>query len=218
MLLALGGCDIAEPDSSRGPLESEPSREEAEARLYPTNLLLPPPPPPGSPAVDVELTFAGVAPLHRTFFSDTQATEQLGRSMHGYHADPAPIQVSFNSETHTGIIQLQIEPDAILVPVHAQADTIRLSDLAPITVALASYRSDLASRLDFRIESFRVRLFSVRGLTSCVIDIAGIAPPDGRALSPCVVVDGEEHCGQPGERGVVFSRGVAKKIATCLDL
>ena len=160
----------------------------------------------------------GVAPLHRSFFSDPTAVDQLGRALAGRIADPARITVAFDSEQHLGTIQLQLEPNGVHVPIQHEGDTVRLSDLAPITVALAEYRSDLAARLDFRLESFRVRLLSVRGLTSCVFDITGQAPPDGRTLSPCVTIDADQRCGQPTDDGVRFEAPVARAVTTCLDL
>lgn len=171
-----------------------------------------------APAIGVELSFDGVAPLHQGFFADAQALSLLGRSMHGHHADPVPVRVSFDSERHLGTIRLQIDPGALSTPIRRHGDTIRLADLAPVTTALAAYRSDLASRLDFRIQSFHIRLFSVRGRDSCTFELAGKPPPDGRTISPCVIVDSEEHCGQPGAEGVTFAPKVANKLAACLDI
>jgi hypothetical protein len=196
----------------------EPTREQAEAEARPTTAAPAAPPPPGSPEIGVEINFVGIAPLHQGFFGDPKARSALGRSLAGQVSNPAKLAIAFDSQEHLGTIQLELAPDGIYTPITHQGDTIQLSDLAPITSPLASYRSSLASRFDVRIESFRVRLFSVRGLHSCLFDITGEAPPDGRTLSPCVHIDGEEHCGQPGPAGVTFSPEVARDVATCLDL
>ncbi len=199
-------------------LSEEPTREQAEAEARPTEAAPVAPPPPGSPEIGVEIVFVGVAPLHQNFFGDPEARASLGRGLAGKVSNPAKLAIAFDSQEHLGTIQLELAPDGVYTPIGRQGDTLRLSDLAPITVPLASYRSALASRFDVRIESFRVRLFSVRGLHSCLFDITGEAPPDGRTLSPCVHVDGEQHCGRTGPDGVSFSPAVAKTVALCLDL
>jgi hypothetical protein len=211
-------CEVTEPEAP-----AEPSREQAEARAEaqaeanPPERDVPPPPPPGSPAIGVELLFSGVAPLHQSFFSEPEAVGRLGRSLHGHHSDPMPLEISFDSENHLGIIRLRLDPGAALVPIHRAGDTLQLADLAPLTMPIASYRSDLASRLDFRIESFHIELVSVRGLSSCTFRLSG-QPPDGRNISPCVSVGGQEHCGITTAAGVSFQPKVADQLATCLDL
>ena len=137
--------------------------------------------------------------------------------MHGHHSDPVPLEISFDSENHLGIIRLRLDPGAALVPIRRVGDTVQLSDLAPLTVPIASYRSDLASRLDLRIQSFRIELVSVRGLSSCTFRLSG-QPPDGRSISPCVTVGGQEHCGTTTAEGVSFQPEVAAQLASCLDL
>lgn len=95
---------------------------------------------------------------------------------------------------------------------------IALQDLAPITTALATYRSTIAANFDFRVESFRVRLESYRGARVCQFSIAGVPPPDGRLVDPCVSINGQSVCGQPTEQGVQFPADTAASIAACLDL
>ncbi len=206
-------CEVTEPERDAQPTRAE---AEAQARVAPVPERVPLPP--GSPEVGVELSFTGVAPLHRGFFGDGEARSRLGRDLAGHVSDPARVAVAYDSQEFLGTIQLELQPGGILTPVSRQEDHLELGALAPITVALAGYRSDLAARFDYRIQSFRVRLFSVRGLHSCIFDITGVAPPDGRTLSPCVVIDGIEHCGQPGEGGVLFQSEAADLIADCLDL
>jgi hypothetical protein len=207
-------CEVTEPERP-----AEPSREQAEAQAEarPPEREIEPPPPLGSPAIGVQLLFDGITPLYQSFFSDPQAVGRLGRSLYGRHSDPVPLEITFDSENHLGIIRLRLDPGALLVPIHREGDTLRLADLAPITAPIATYRSELASRLDLRIESFRIELVSVRGLGSCTLGLSG-HPPDGRSISPCVTVQGQEHCGSTGPTGTTFTPEVARALATCLDL
>lgn len=166
----------------------------------------------------MEIGFVGVAPLHRGFFGDPKARTTLGRALAGQVSDPAKLVIAYDNDQRIGTIQLELPPQGIRVVVPRSGDTVQLSGLAPITTALASYRSDLAARFDIRIQNFRVRLFSVRGLHSCLFDLTGEAPPDGRTISPCVTIDGIEHCGQPSDAGVTFASDVARDVSTCLDI
>ena len=206
-------CQATEP-----PPPAEPSREQAEAEARPAPIAPVRPPPEGGPQLGVEVGFVGVAPLHQGFFGDQDARAQLGRSLAGHVSDPAKLSIAYDSAEFIGTIQLDLPPDGIRTSISRDGATLGLAGLAPITVALASYRSDLAARFDIRIQNFRVRLFSVRGLTSCLFDVTGTSPPDGRTLSPCVHVNGIEHCGQPGPEGVTFQPDVARNVALCLDL
>jgi len=95
---------------------------------------------------------------------------------------------------------------------------VRLQDLAPITTALATYRSAVASRYDVRVESFHVGIESFRGAHSCIFTVTGTPPPDGRVLSPCVEIDSQQQCGEPSADGTRFSPDAAATIRTCLDL
>ena len=211
--MLLAACQPGEPEPP-----TEPSREQAEAQARPTALPAPEPPPPGSPELGVEVAFVGVAPLYQGFFGDAAARSRLGRALAGGVTDPAKLVIAYDSDTRIGTIQLELAPKGIRTELTRSGDTIQLSGLAPLTTALATYRSDLASRFDIRIQNFRVRLFTVRGLTSCVFDVTGEPPPDGRTVSPCVTINGIERCGQPSEAGVTFSHDAARDVATCLDL
>jgi hypothetical protein len=211
--LVLAACDAAEPEAP-----PKPERAEVEAIARPAPVPEAEPLPPGSPQLGVEVSFVNVAPLHRGFFGEDDARAKLGRELAGKVSDPAKLAIAYDNEQFLGTIQLELVPDGIQQAVRRNGDTVTLGDLAPITVALANYRSDLAARFDYRIQSFRVRLFSVRGLRSCIFDITGLAPPDGRTISPCVIIDGIEHCGQPGAAGVSFEPDVARDIAVCLDI
>lgn len=172
----------------------------------------------GAPQIGVEIAFHGVSSLHQSFFSDVESRARLGRNLAGLVTDPARLSVAFDSEAHLGTLQIDLGPQALRLPIQHQGDTIRLADIAPVTVALASYRSAIAARYDYRIQSFRIHLLSVRGLHSCLFSLTGGNPPDGRTLSPCVTLDGEEHCGEPGATGVRFTPEVASQVRACLDL
>jgi hypothetical protein len=47
--------------------------------------------------------------------------------------------------------------------------------------------------------------------------LAGAPPPDGRLISPCVLINGEGVCGQPTQAGVIFPTPSAVALAACLD-
>lgn len=168
--------------------------------------------------VQVVLVWEGIGPLHKGFFSDAQATTGLSVGLAGTVRAPANVYVRYDSASFAGSVRLQLRPDTLRLPVRHQGDVVALGDLAPITRALAAYRSDVAGRYDVRVESFAVGIESFRGADGCVFGIAGAPPPDGSVVSPCVVVGGQQRCGQPEADGVRFPPEVARSIRSCLDL
>lgn len=168
--------------------------------------------------MQVVLVWQGISSLYKSFFSDSQATSALSLGLAGSVQAPANIYVRYDSVEFLGSIRLQLRPDTLRLAVRHDGDLILLTDLAQVTRALAAYRSAVASHYDVRVESFRVGIESFRGPTSCVFGVAGVPPPDGSLLSPCVQVDGVEHCGRPEPGGVRFEPGVARAVRRCLDL
>jgi len=166
--------------------------------------------------VGVEIAFVGVAPLHQGFFADADARAQLGRELAGRVADPARLVVAYDAVELRGAIQLDLHAGSLRTPVRRSESHLQLADLAPLTMALATYRSSLAARYDYRIQNFSVRLFAIDGTTSCQLGITGGNPPDGRTLSPCVHINGVERCGTPDGQGVSFNPEVARDLARCL--
>ncbi|NOY26199.1 MAG: hypothetical protein GXP62_10045 [Oligoflexia bacterium] len=168
--------------------------------------------------MQVVLVWQGISSLHKSFFSNSQATTALSLGLAGTVQGPANIYVRYDSVEFLGTIRLQLRPGTLRLVVRHDGDLIRLSDLAPVTRALAAYRSAVASHYDIRVESFRVGIESFRGPTSCIFGVAGTPPPDGSLLSPCVQVDGVEHCGRPEVGGIRFEPAVARAVRRCLDL
>ncbi|RME28261.1 MAG: hypothetical protein D6798_02790 [Deltaproteobacteria bacterium] len=172
-----------------------------------------------APPVQVVLVWQGIGALHKGFFSDPALVTALSADLAGLVASPANIYIRYDSRSFAGSIRLQLRPDTRLLPVGTHGDrVVALQDLAPITTALANYRSGVASRFDLRVESFSIGIESFRGPHSCLFGATGPAPPDGRVVSPCVEVDGQQRCGEPGPDGVAFDPAVAKIIRSCLDL
>ncbi len=176
---------------------------------------------PGEPAlvdpVQPELQWSGVGNLHKSFFADTAVIQQLSADLTGEVRSPAPIAVRYDSQAFTGQIHLLLDPGALPRPVGAQGDVIRLQDLAPLTTALARYRSAVAARFDLRVESFSVAIESVRSGRACTFRVAGPPPPDGRLVSPCVHINGADRCGEPTPEGVRFAADAAADVRACLD-
>lgn len=193
-------------DAARPPTAAEPS---AEVETQGASMSAP---------ARVELQWTGIGPLHKGFFSDREAVTRLAADLAGEVRDPVPIAVRYDSKNFFGQVRLLLDPEALLRPVAASGDTVRLQDLSPLTEALASYRSDVAGRFDVRLGSFEVGIESVRTGRACVFRLAGPPPPDGRLISPCVEVNGKQHCGTPTAEGVRFSNGVAEDVTACLDL
>ena len=205
-LALLGGCPAADP-----PQVDEAVRAEAEAAAKPAAVESLPELRDDGLAIGVEIVFVGVGHLHQTFFGDEQLRQRLGAELDGLVTDPARIRVGFDSEEHLGTITLELPPEGLRVQVERQGDALRLDQLAPLTVALANYRDALGARFD-------IELFSARGVTGCTLGITGGNPPDGRTVSPCVLINGQESCGRPTAEGTVFAPEIAAALAECLDL
>jgi hypothetical protein len=168
--------------------------------------------------VQIVLVWQGISRLHQSFFSDVALTTALSVGLTGEVRSPANLYVRYDAENFRGSIRLQLQPNGLEHAVRRSGDTLMLQDLAPITTALAQYRSGVAATKDFRIESFAIGLESFRGPRGCIFSVAGAPPPDGRLVSPCVEVNGHVLCGEPSPKGAIFSRDAADDIAACLDL
>ena len=159
----------------------------------------------------------GISGLYKGFFSDRDAVTELAEGLGPWLESPVDVTIRYNAEDSVGDILVKLRPGQLRQPVSVDGDTIDLQGLAPVTVALAAYRSSIASRFDFRVESFRVSLESYRGARVCQLTLAGAPPPDGRLISPCVQINGQGICGQPTQEGVVFPSQSAADLAVCLD-
>ena len=225
VLALLAACD-SEPDAPEG---SEAYAAEAAAEALLEQAPVPPPSP--SPSAEAEadegaqiaelaqvvLVWEGISGLYKGFFSDRDAVTELAEGLGPWLESPVDVTIRYNAEDSVGDILVKLRPGQLRQPVSVDGDTIDLQGLAPVTVALAAYRSSIASRFDFRVESFRVSLESYRGARVCQLTLAGAPPPDGRLISPCVQINGQGICGQPTQEGVVFPSQSAADLAVCLD-
>jgi hypothetical protein len=173
--------------------------------------------PTGDP-VEIVFVWTGIGALHRSFFQDAAAFSALSRELGGLVVGPANIQIRHDNENFIGQIRLELREGTRLLPVRVDGDKVRLQDLAPITTALAHYRSAISGNYDMRVASFSIGIEATSGTSSCVFGVAGVPPPDGRILSPCVEINGIEECGTPSADGVSFSPSAAGHIRTCLRL
>ena len=176
------------------------------------------PPEVAAEPVQVVLVWDGIGSLHKGFFSDPEAVTELATDLAGHLKPPADVHIRYNSQDMIGDITLRLAPDALVVPVAASQDQLNLQALSPITTALASYRSSVAARFDFRVENFRVGIESYRGHRICELGLAGAPPPDGKLISPCVDINGQQHCGEVSASGVTFSPEAAEGLRACFDV
>ena len=168
--------------------------------------------------VQVVLVWEGIGALHKGFFSDQESVTGLATDFAGHLKAPVDVTIRYESEEMIGSISLRLAPDALVGEIKTTGNEIPLQALTPITVALASYRSDVAARFDFRVESFAVGVESYRGHRICAFSLAGSPPPDGRLISPCVEINGQQHCGEVTAGGVTFSAEAVDHIRACLDV
>ena len=173
-------------------------------------------PPSTGEASQVVLVWDGISPLHKTFFLDEAAVEQLGRDLSGHVQPPANVYISFDSKWHTGRILLRLLPGTGVGLVPGDSNDLNLALISPILQGLARYRSRVAARYDTRVESFHVGIDSYRGPNHCRFSAVGPLPPDGTMVNGCVQLNGTEHCGLSTDAGLRFEADVAETIRTCL--
>ena len=177
-----------------------------------------------APAVDaatgeaerVVLVWDVISNLHRSFFLDAAALEQLGRDMAVHVKPPANIHISFDMDRHIGRIQIKLLPDTAIGLATGEGEVVNLASISPLLQGMARYRSSVAARYDTRVEAFRIAIDSYRGLTHCRFSASGPLPPDGTVVSGCVDLNGVPTCGQPVDGGLLFSAADATKIRDCL--
>lgn len=167
--------------------------------------------------VAVVLIWEGIGALHRGFFSQGELTTHLSIGLTGTVKPPANIYVRHDNKNYVGSVRLRLLPGTLLLPVGVEGDKVDMQALAPLMMALAAYRTEVAQRFDVRVASFSVGVESFRGATSCIFGATGAPPADGRIVDPCVVVNGQSQCGTPEPGGVRFPPAVARQLAACLD-
>lgn len=220
MLAACGGDRLpAVPDAPPGPPPPDPAAAQAAAQAVASAQAPPPPARATAPGAIADLVFVwhGVGPLYQGFFTTQDAVTTLATDLAPWVSGRANVAVYWDEEDDIGRIRLNLLPGTLPRPVGGAGELVALHELAPLTTALARYRSTLASRFDLRIESFRVELESVRGTKACVIGLTGTPPPDGRVLNPCVQINGIDRCGSPEAAGVRYSPEVAEELRRCLS-
>ena len=208
--LGCGGETAPAPETDRATAEAKMERLTAAAPAPSA-----PPPIEGAALVPVEITWEGVGLLHQSYFSDREAMTGLSVALAPLLAGPVQLFIRYDNKTFQGQLRVRVPPGGFLRPPSESGRSIDLAALAPITTALASYRTSIASRFDVRVDGFAIGIELYRGPASCVVRVGGAPPPDGRVISPCVTVNGAELCGEPSASGVTFGEDAFKKVADC---
>ncbi len=224
VLSAVGACtpepevpaQPPEPDRAGAVAAAEQQAAKAKAEEGARAVAAEPAPRRTGVAPQILLVWDNVGDLYQSFFSHTEPVTRLSEDLTGYANGPVNVHIRWDQAEFLGTIRLRILPGTLVEPSLGSGPKVPLQELAPLTTALATYRADVASRFDVRVASFRVSLESFSGARHCVFPIAGKPPPDGRVVSPCVQINGQEHCGTPEADGVVFTQTVADDLRACL--
>jgi hypothetical protein len=158
------------------------------------------------PALEIELEWSNISPLHQTFFSDPGTVDKLRQGLRGHVASPAKVHVRWSSENFKGEVCHRLQS---AVPSQSPPD---LQILSPYAMALTAFRNHVGQNYDLRVLSFDICIEA----GDCRFSILETAEMNGRALSPCVAFKGEMECGQPTKNGVEFSSSLARRISVCL--
>ncbi len=228
--LAVGAFACADPAEQPAVAEPTPAdaiamavqQAAAEAAPEPTPGPAASPAQPPAPVVSgsgpqVLLVWDNVGSLYQSFFSVPEVVTDLSDGLAGQVNGPVNVYIKWDDTAFVGTIRLRVLPGTLIAPPLGQGNVIPLQQLAPITTALASYRSEVANRFDVRVASFKVSVESFSGARHCLFEAVGRPPPDGRVVSPCVVLNGQQRCGEPGPNGVTFSPELAEDIRACLQ-
>lgn len=167
--------------------------------------------------VPVEVQWDGIGALHKGFFSDREAMTRLAEDLAPWMKDTVQLHIRYDQEEHVGSLVIQVAPDQLRVPVRVLEGFVGLAVLAPLTTALATFRDDVAGRFDFRVASFHLGLDFFRGPAHCRVTAAGEHPPDGKLVSPCVLLNNDERCGTPEPGGARFDGEALSRLETCLE-
>ena len=215
LLPALLGCNGA-PTNAPEQVPSIVSEAPAESLKESRPVVAPVSPPSTGDAAQVVMIWQGISPLHKSFFLDEAAVEQLGRDLSAHVQAPANIYISFDSKWHVGRILLRLLPGTGIGLEPGDGTAMNLGVVSPVLQGLARYRSRIAARYDTRVESFHVGIDSFRGPTHCRFSATGPLPPDGTMIDGCVQLNGEDQCGVPGDAGVQYDDATAEAIRACL--
>ena len=223
LLLLLAACSATTTPGPEGSASIMAEQAEATAAVVRTDepaaeasasiAAAPVPEATGSP-VPVVLVWDGLSPLHQSFFSDSDAVDQLGRDLAAHIQPPANVYVSFDSHRHIGRILLRLLPDTGVGLQGSESDM--LSGVSPVLQGLARFRDAVASRYDTRVAAFRIGVDSYRGTTHCRIGASGPLPPDGTVVDACVLINSQRVCGTPSATGVAFDEATIEALQQCL--
>ncbi len=128
------------------------TRQEAEQALTISPPTPPPEPPtPNAELVAIEITWDGVGALYKAFFQDQKRITQLSKDLAPWLEEPVQLFIHYDSEDFLGQIVVRVPPDGLRIQPRFDPSSgslpegqVMLSDLAPITTALATYRSGLS--------------------------------------------------------------------------
>lgn len=208
---------IAAAEAPTDPVGGPGEPSTAAATAGPVDGLSPAGAPPEGPPPELVFVWHEIGPLYQSFFTHAEVIAQLQQDLQGVARGPVNIHVYYDQKRFVGDIRLQLLPGTLIAAVGGTGRDVHLSQLAPVTTALATYRSSVSARFDVRVASFRVGVEAFQGPRHCVFGIVGTPPPDGKVVSPCVELNGQSRCGEPQPGGMVqFSEPLAKEIRTCL--
>jgi len=170
-----------------------------------------------SPKSD-ELVFVweGIGVLHQSYFTDSTAVDNLELGLSAFSPGSELLIVRYSTEERIGELMLELTTGVLPANPNQVSNTIDLNGLVKVTKPLAAYRSEIAARFDYRIESFKIGVTFRNAGHVCSIGVSGPAPPDGSEVSPCVTVDGVRSCGDTSEQGFVFTPEVANTLRLCV--
>lgn len=143
-LLWLAACtaEVEEPPP--------PSKAEAEAAMAEVVAPEPAAPPPveaeGGPReiVPIEITWKGIGPLYKNFFSTSEPLTELSYALHPHLQGPVQLEIRYDSQEFIGAIHVNVPPGGLKSEVSAAAGVVDLQALAPVTHALARYRDEVS--------------------------------------------------------------------------
>ena len=173
--------------------------------------------PEGTEPIQIELIWNGIGPLYKGFFTEQVPLTELSKRLAPHVAPPAQLHISWDQDAMLGGIRLEVPPGGFRTEPTVTEGVLSVSQLTPITVALAAYRDAIAGRFDIRIQSFVVGLDRTRGPAQCRIGITGTPPPDGANLDPCLLLNGRSVCGTEGPAGLRFTGDALKIVRRCFE-
>ena len=177
------------------------------------------PAPAGGEAPAVLLGWDHIGKLHQTFFRDAGATSRLASDL-APHLNGAPrVLISYDDPKVQGSVILELGAGSLKRSLPVTDLTVVLQDLAPLTMALSTYRDAIGMRYDLRIANFQVVLGMENAGITCRFSPVKTSPNNGGVVSPCIVLGGAPICGEPAEGAAVsFPEPTMKRLRLCLGI